>query len=202
MNSSNQRIALFKEYCNAKGVRPRKFGLDMDVRWNSTYMMLKKLIPYKDIFSVFINSHYGSELLSRYHWLVAEKVMEFLELFYDSIVVLSGVYYPTSPLVLYHILEIASHLHATERDHNFRNIVAPMKLKFLKYWEDIPLLYSYAFILDPRAKMKGFFNVLQLLANTTGASYSAYYGDVKSELYKLIAKYETKFGAARSQRVP
>jgi len=27
LNSSNQIIALFKEYCNAKGVRPRKFGL-------------------------------------------------------------------------------------------------------------------------------------------------------------------------------
>ena len=37
LNSSNQRIAMFKEYCNARGVRPRKFGLDMDVRWNSTY---------------------------------------------------------------------------------------------------------------------------------------------------------------------
>jgi len=128
--------------------------------------------------------------------------MEFLELFYDSTVVLSGVYYPTSPLVLHHILEIASHLHAVERDHNFRNIVAPMKLKFFKYWEDIPVIYSYAFILDRRAKMKDFFNVLQLLANSTGASYNAYYGYVKYELYKVFAKYETKFGAARSQRVP
>ena len=75
LNSSNKRIALFKQYCNAKGVRPRKYGLDMYVRWNSTYLMLKHLMPYKDIFSVFINSHYGSELLSRYHWLVAEKAM-------------------------------------------------------------------------------------------------------------------------------
>ena len=31
LNSSNQRIAMFKNYCTAKGVRPRKFGLDMDV---------------------------------------------------------------------------------------------------------------------------------------------------------------------------
>jgi hypothetical protein len=78
--------------------------------------------------------------------------MEFLELFYDSTVVLSGVYYPTSPLVLHHILEITIHLHAAERYQNFRNIVAPVKLKFLKYWEDIPLLYS--FILNHRAKIK------------------------------------------------
>ena len=153
----------------------------MDVGWNSTYLMLKHLIPYNDIFSVFINSRYGSELLTRYHWHVAEKVMEFQQLFYDSTVVLFGVYYPTSLLVLHYILEIASHLHAAERDHNFRNIVTLMKLKFLKYWEDIPLLYSYAFILDPRAKMKKFFHVLQLLADSTRATYSSYYAEVKTE---------------------
>jgi len=128
--------------------------------------------------------------------------LEFLELFHDSTVVLSGVYYPTSPLILHHVLEIASHLHASEREHNLRNIVYPMMLKFLKYWQDIPLLYSYAFILGPRAKMRGFFNVLQLLGECTGTDYMSYYADVKTELYKLFNKYEWKFGAARSQRAP
>jgi hypothetical protein len=41
LNSSNQRIAAYKSYCIAIGVRPRKFQLDMDVRWNSNYLMLK-----------------------------------------------------------------------------------------------------------------------------------------------------------------
>ncbi|XP_066333840.1 zinc finger BED domain-containing protein RICESLEEPER 2-like [Miscanthus floridulus] len=190
-----------KEYCNAKGVRPRKFDLDMDVRWNSTYLMLKHLVPYKNVFSMFINSHYGSQLLTTNHWYFAEKLLEFLKLFYYSTIVLSGVYYPTSPLVLHHIIEIASHLHACEKDHNLRGIVLPMKLKFLKYWQDIPLLYSYAFILDPRAKMRGFFNVLQLLDEYTSSEYSSYYANVKIELYKLFNKYESKFGAARSQWV-
>ena len=63
LSSSNQRIAMFKNY-NAKGVRPRKFGLDMDVRWNATYLMLKHLVPYSKVFSVFINSNYGYALLS------------------------------------------------------------------------------------------------------------------------------------------
>ena len=200
LNASNSRIATFKEYCLARGVRPRKFGLDMDVRWNSTYLMLKHLVPYKTVFSVFINSHYESQLLPPNHWYVAEKILEFLELYYDSTVVLSGVYYPTSPLVLHHILEIASHLKACERDLNLRTIVFPMQLKFLKYWSDIPLLYSYAFILDPRAKMRGFFNVLHLLGDCTGCEYNTYYADVKNELYKLFTKYETKFGAVRAQR--
>jgi hypothetical protein len=84
----------------------------------------------------------------------AEKILDFPKLFYDSTFVLSDVYYLTNPFVLHHILEIASHLHACERDQNLRVVVAPMKLKFLKYWENIPLLYSYAFILDPRAKIR------------------------------------------------
>jgi hypothetical protein len=59
--------------------------------------------------------------------------MLFLELFYDSTVVLSGVYYPTAPLVLHHILDIAEHLHIAEHDQNFRSIAISMKLKFLKF---------------------------------------------------------------------
>ena len=148
--------------------------LDMDVRWNATYLMLKHLLPYKNIFSVFINANYGSQLLSARHWHVAEKILEFLEIFYESNVVLSGVYYPTTPLILHHLLDIASHLHASKKDQNLIAVVYPMKLKFLKYWQDIPLLYSFALILDPRAKMRGLFNILQLLKETTGCEYSSY----------------------------
>ena len=38
LNSSNTRIASFKRYRQGEGLRPRKFGLDMDVRWNATYL--------------------------------------------------------------------------------------------------------------------------------------------------------------------
>jgi len=64
LNSSNKRIALFKNYCKAQGIRPRKFGLDMDIRWNSTYLMLKHLLPYKEVFSMWLSSNYGEQLLT------------------------------------------------------------------------------------------------------------------------------------------
>ncbi|XP_066316085.1 zinc finger BED domain-containing protein DAYSLEEPER-like [Miscanthus floridulus] len=201
LNSSNQRIAMFRNYYEAKGMRPRKFGLDMDVRWNATYLMLKHLVPYSEVFSVFINSNYGYALLSPAHWHVAGKILEFLEVFYDSTVTLSGVYYPTSPLVLHHVLEIATHLHACERDVNLRPFVYPMQHKFLKYWKDIPLLYLFAFILDPRAKLRGMQRVLHLLTEYTGTDYTTYYADLKTELHKMFEKYLRKFGATRSQRV-
>ncbi|XP_062198524.1 uncharacterized protein LOC133901244 isoform X1 [Phragmites australis] len=58
----------YKQYCVAMGVRPRKFALDMPVRWNSTFLMLKNIIPYKSTFGVFIHTHYhqhGVKLYSR-----------------------------------------------------------------------------------------------------------------------------------------
>jgi hypothetical protein len=58
---------MFKNYYTAKGVRSIKFGLYMDVRWNATYLMLKHLVPYSEVFSVFINSNYRSALLSQNH---------------------------------------------------------------------------------------------------------------------------------------
>jgi hypothetical protein len=49
--------------------------------------------------------------------------------------------------------------------------------------------------------MRGFFKVLELIVGYMGTEYSAYYADVKAELYNLFDKYVQKFGAARSQRL-
>jgi hypothetical protein len=113
----------------------------MDVRWNATYLMLKHLIPHRHTFGVLIATNYplvdGQPLLTNHHWYAAEKLLEFLEQFYDSTVVLSDVDCPTSPLVLHHVLDIAEHLNSydsnPEFEPDFRRIVAPMKQKFLEY---------------------------------------------------------------------
>jgi hypothetical protein len=63
--------------------------------------------------------------------------------------------------------------------------------------KEIPLLYSIAFILDPRDKMRGLFNVLQIMQLKIDHDYTAYYVDVKTVIYKLFSKYEEKFGSAR-----
>ncbi|WVZ93147.1 hypothetical protein U9M48_039153 [Paspalum notatum var. saurae] len=137
-------------------------------------------------------------LLSGY----VEKVLTFLEMFYNATCVLSGVYYPTSPLIMHHILQIANHLDAYENDPLLRTVVAPMKTKFLKYWRDIPLLYSFAFILDPRAKLKGFTRVLSILSNLSQTDYSGYLTYVRAQLSEVFNKYDSKFGAVRLQRAP
>jgi hypothetical protein len=136
----------------------------MEVRWNSTYIMLKYLFPYRIPFTTFIHANYprakGDQFVLT-DWVIGEEVLKFLELFYYSTVVLSGVYYPTSPLMLHYLVKIAKHLKNYANDTHIRPIIQPIIDNYNKYCRNIPLLYSFAFILDRRAKMKGFSRVLR-----------------------------------------
>ncbi|WVZ69805.1 hypothetical protein U9M48_018534 [Paspalum notatum var. saurae] len=177
LNASNQRIAAYKSYCMSMAVRPRKFGVDMDYPLDRD----------------------GTPLLTDNHCIVAEKILSFLELFYESTVALSGIYYPTALLMLHHILRIARHLNAYENDPLLRPAVVPIKDKFLKYWRKIPILYAVAFILDPRAKMRGFNRLIVRLSNLFGKDYSRFPIDVRTKLTKVFNMYESKFGDERQR---
>jgi hypothetical protein len=150
----------------------------MDVRWNATYLMLKHVMPYKNTFSVFISANYptvGEPVLTDDHWYVIEHMLKFLGLFYLSTVSLYGVYYPASPLMMHAIIEIVDHLNQFKNDDRLRAVVVLIKTKFIKYWGTIPFLYSYALILDPRAKLNGFTKALQILFGILNRNYSAYF---------------------------
>jgi hypothetical protein len=177
----------------------------MDIRWNSTYLTLKHLLPHKEPFTTFVHANFprtndGELLITEEHWVVAQKVLKFLELFYDTTVALSGVYCPTSPLTIHYLVKIAIYLNNYANDIHLRAVIQPMVDKYNKYWRDIPLLYSFAFILDPRAKMKGFSKVLRRLMNLTSTDYSAYQVGTRARLTDVYNKYEKKFGSIRLRR--
>ena len=62
------------------------------------------------------------------------------------------------------------------------------------------MLYSIAFIMDPRAKIRGFNKALVLLSNLSGTSYSPYLTKVKAQLSTMFNKYDNNFGVVRMQR--
>jgi len=62
------------------------------------------------------------------------------------------------------------------------------------------MLYSIAFIMDPRAKIRGFNKALSLLSNLSGTNYSPYLTEVRAQLSTMFNKYDEKFGAVRTLR--
>src|SRR6266498_390589 len=77
-----------------------------------------------------------------------------------------------------------------------------MKAKYLKYWKDIPYLFLFAFMLDPRAKSPGLCNLLQLFTEVLGIEYSTYFRDVKNSLNDLYIKYEEKYARVHPRQSP
>jgi hypothetical protein len=113
---------------------------------------------------------------------------------------LFGVYDPTAPLLLHHLINIASHLNQYENDPLLRHTILSMKAKFAKYWKIILMLYSFAFVLDPRVKLRGFHKALSIISNLIDNDYANYYDSVRSELTTIFTKYDLRFGGQVSHR--
>ena len=53
ISHSTSRVADFERACLAANKNPRMFGTYMDVRWNSTYLMLHNCIDYSEVITLF-----------------------------------------------------------------------------------------------------------------------------------------------------
>ena len=71
--------------------------------------------------------------MTEQHWFVAEKILQFLEIFDETPIALSVVYYPTSPIIVHSILRIATQLKMYENDLVLLEAIVAMKSKYLKY---------------------------------------------------------------------
>jgi hypothetical protein len=102
--------------------------------------------------------------------------------------------------MLHHLIDIASHLNQYDNDPLLRHTILSMKAKFAKYWEIIPMLYSFTFVLDPRAKLRCLHKALSIISNLTDNDYANYYDFVRSELTTVFTKYDLRFGGQVSHQ--
>ena len=155
----------------------------MLVRWNSTYLMLQNALDYDTPISGFYNmkmSELGRPTLTSDDWHVTKIFVEFLKVFYDSTVILSGVFYPTSSLAIHHIVEMFELLNNYREDDILGPAVVAMEAKFKKYWSTIPLLYALGVIIDPRVKLPGFEALLEYLGGVLSIDYSTQITDIRT----------------------
>lgn len=153
-----KRIEKFEEACRVLNLSTSKrLILDCKTRWNSTFLMLQAVLPFKDVFLRLkrLNKRMKFEVPSEEDWTLAALVCEKLEIFYDTTLVFSGRKYTTINLFFRRICEIKVVLKQwLECDVEVIKCMAQkMQEKFDKYWEDINGLLAVASILDPRNKM-------------------------------------------------
>lgn len=146
----------FKALCLEQGLNYKRFRLDCETRWNSTFDMLQSVLPYQNQLIEFCNNN-GFEIeLTNQHFDDAFVVSSFLKTFKEATVLLSGSYYPTTHHMIPTLVNVA-HIFKLYQEHStFGDMMKKMLRKFKKYYDEIPILYCIALCLDPRAKASGF----------------------------------------------
>ncbi|KAK1394229.1 zinc finger BED domain-containing protein RICESLEEPER 2-like [Heracleum sosnowskyi] len=173
IRSSPARLQKFK-ICAEKEKIEYKGGLVLDVqtRWNSTYMMLDVAMKFEKAFtryeeeddkfvSYFMEKENGKKRMGppiANDWHAASIFVKFLATFYEVTLKFSSTLHVTSNNFYHEICEVHTLLTdlAASRDPLLSSMAGSMKEKYDKYWGDVedinPLLFL-AVVLDPRYKM-------------------------------------------------
>ncbi|KAK9669680.1 hypothetical protein RND81_13G148300 [Saponaria officinalis] len=198
LNSCKWRRQEWRNYCKSKGVKYRKFPLENNTRWNSMYIMLSACIEYKEHLTGFWNSVYPDNPLLDTHWNNMEMYVDFLCTFMDATKSFSHVYKTTSPYFLANIIPIAQLFDKYRGVESHSGFLPKMEKKFLKYWTDIPYIYVFAIILDPRWKFDGAISLVTIykqLMNITNFNVDSYKDEIRYAFFTVFNHYECLNGS-------
>jgi hypothetical protein len=132
---SPSRIQAFNSIASSKSLPPKSgFTLDVPTRWNSTFKMIREILPYKAILNSYASEN--CELLpTDEEWLHAESICEFLKAFEEATRGVSAHRTPTAHTFLPHVLCICHALSDPDWQTSdvLTRLAGPMHTKFEKY---------------------------------------------------------------------
>ncbi|CAO2141441.1 unnamed protein product, partial [Urochloa humidicola] len=134
-------------------------SLDVSIRWNSTYLMLRDCLYYKDAFLRLKSANrrkYANISPSLDEWDKALTLFQCLKKFYDLTQILCDTSYPTANLFYKGFCDIKLLLDdwSNSDDATISAMAIAMNEKFEKYWQQSNIALAVACFLDPRYKLK------------------------------------------------
>nr|XP_009774458.1 PREDICTED: zinc finger BED domain-containing protein RICESLEEPER 2-like [Nicotiana sylvestris] len=184
------RLRKFQECCESENIVNKSLCLDVPTRWNSTYLMLSRAIEYERAIKEYsdrdtslsrylmfdaISDGKPAGVLTRTDWDDVKRIAQFLEIFYNLTLKVSGSLYVTSNANFLEIGQVVVYLNRliTTEDELLSEMASSMWKKFEKYWgEPIKMnkIIFIAYVLDPRYKFTTY--VSKLVSKDTGGKVS------------------------------
>ena len=200
------RKQAFEEFCEQVGNSNTKtFITDVGHRWNSTYLLLKSCEGFEPFITEFYNSRHirddDDDILNESDWNTVFKIKKFLKSFYTSTNILSGVYYPTSCMVLERLYITARAFNRYQNDPDLHAVIYAMELKFRKYWEELPMLFPLACVMDPRYNLSGTKFIIDQISNALTFNMPITYRNLEQTLTEMYELYASRIGT-QVTRVP
>ncbi|KAL6861856.1 hypothetical protein ACP4OV_017556 [Aristida adscensionis] len=167
VRSSPGRSDQFKKCVEKEKISDKSLlSLDIETRWNATYLMLESAVKFEKAFNRLSKdnknyaTHFGEAgLPNALDWAHARDFIAILKPFFKVTERLSGTLYVTSSAFFHDFLLMHTELVklAEGNDYDWSAMAVRMKEKFDKYWGNVAVLNPLLFMavaLDPRRKLK------------------------------------------------
>ncbi|XP_024965962.1 zinc finger BED domain-containing protein RICESLEEPER 2-like [Cynara cardunculus var. scolymus] len=166
VRGSPSRLKKFRELAELLKVEEKSsLWLDVPTRWNSTYMILRTAIAYRQVFEMHENSDtmltldLGDSVPSYLDWLSVDNLVIFLKTFYEMTIRIYGSPYVISNSFLTKISNLSCIIvdMLQSKSKVEEEMGGKMKEKFSKYLGDpdkINFIIFFGNILDPETRLK------------------------------------------------
>ena len=198
----------WRKWCKVHSKRPKKFKKDIPHRWNSTYLLLKSTVEYKELLCSFAIAHMTHINLHVNEWIVCDDLLKLLKIFYDATNTFSRVYTPSVHLFILEAGNIIGTLANVRSNPLLQIATNDMVEKWLKYYREIPMIYRIAWILDPRNKLEGledhlnyYYELVNQLSDTQDM-YSIGARNVCQETASILSELYSQFSFIYGGQVP
>jgi hypothetical protein len=196
VRSSQSRREQFSKIVAQVGTKCKHIpSLDVSTRWNSTFLMLESMLPFKKVFET-LDEQEPSYIFgpSDGEWEMVEDICKLLKVFCHATNVISGSNYPTSNLYFLEIWSVKCVLDEQAKSGNatIRMMVTEMKKKFHKYFMESYLTNCVPVVLDPRFKLEHVvFRLNQYFGIDDAKNHIV---EVKIAIKELFTEYAAEFG--------
>jgi hypothetical protein len=205
VKSSQTRLDNFNEVVARVGVSSALPSVDVQTRWNSTYLMLQSAFPFRKAFHTLGKEDRNYKFCpSSAEWRRAETVCSILKVFHEATEVVAGSTYPTANLYFHEVWnlklllerEAARKDEPTRKDGVINSMVENMQEKFDKYWVESYLSNCIPVILDPRFK-KEFIEFR--LKQAFGSNATEHVSKVEATLNGLFKEYSSQMSNSSNE---
>ena len=178
---------------------------DIETRWNSTCMMFESLLKQRIAMQLFYDQiSKGKHPVTDEDWDLMEEFVEMLKVFKQSTTFLSGVYYPTSCLLLNELCLMAQQLDRFEQKNEvFILITQPMRAKLVKYFKEMPPIFTCAAAVNPCYNVTGVEGLIKKISIALGLHKDKNYiqnqiNSFNNYFASLFDIYAVKYGQTAS----